>query len=62
VESARERLLALCFLDADPCDTWPRRFARLAEEVAYGGRGRLLYAAPFVPTVPGTDRYSDELW
>jgi len=62
VESARERLLALCFLDADPRDTWGRHFARLAEEVADAGRGRLLYASPFVPTVPGTDRYSDELW
>ena len=62
VEAPRERLLALCFLDADPRDTWSGQLARLAEEVSDAGRGRLLYAAPFVPTVPGTDRYSDELW
>ena len=63
VEAARERrLLTLCFLDGDPRDTWARHFARLAAEVADAGRGRLLYGAPFVPTVPGTDRYSDELW
>ena len=62
VEAPRERLLALCFLDGDPRDTWSSRFAHLADEVSDGGRGRLLYAAPFVPTVPGTDRYSDDLW
>ena len=22
----------------------------------------LLLAAPFIPTVPGTDRYTEELW
>jgi hypothetical protein len=62
VESARERLLALCFLDGDPRDTWSRHFADLEEAVRDAGRGRLLYASPFVPTVPGTDRYSEDLW
>jgi len=56
------RLLALCFLDGDPRDVWGRRFAQLAKEVQDAGRGRLLYAAPFIPTIPGTDRFTDELW
>jgi hypothetical protein len=59
---SKRRVLALCFLEADPRDIWARHFKRLAEEVTDAGRGRLLYAAPFLPTVPGTDRYSDELW
>ena len=31
------------------------------ELVETGGQGTLALVAPFVPTVPGTDRYVDEL-
>jgi len=33
-----------------------------AEALAAGGDGTVRWAAPFVPTVPGTDRYTDRLW
>jgi len=35
---------------------------RVWERVRNAGLGRLLLSAPFIPTVPGTDRYTDELW
>ena len=30
----------------------------------FGGRdlGQMLWTAPFIPTIPGTDTYTDELW
>jgi hypothetical protein len=34
----------------------------LADAVAADGRGAVSYAAPFIPTVPGTDTYTDQLW
>jgi hypothetical protein len=56
-----DRLLALWFLDADPRACWEKGFAGEADAVAAGGLGRTELVAPFVPTVPGTDRYVDEL-
>ncbi len=50
----------LWFLQADPRSCWAP-FTHHAETIAAAGRGRLLFAAPFVPTVPGTDTFVDEL-
>jgi len=55
------RTLLLCFLDQDPREAWADVHA-LADAVAAGGHGSVSYAAPFVPTVPGTDTYTDQLW
>jgi hypothetical protein len=33
-----------------------------AGRVAASGAGTVRWASPFVPTVPGTDRYTDQLW
>lgn len=55
------RTLLLCFTDADPRDCWAT-FETLAEELAKSGRGAVSYAAPFIPTIPGTDTYTDQLW
>lgn len=55
------RSLLLCFLDADPSETWDS-FSTLALAVAAGGQGTVSYAAPFIPTIPGTDTYTDQLW
>lgn len=55
------RQLVLVFLDRDPrqsVDVW----SGLDEAVSDTGLGRLDLAAPFVPTIPGTDTYCDELW
>src|SRR5579859_603679 len=50
------------FLDADPREVWEDVFAGLGKTVEAGGRGRVELVAPFIPTIPGTDRYQDELW
>ena len=37
-------------------------FAALPERVAAGGIAEVSYYAPFLPTIPGTDTYTDQLW
>ncbi|GAA2061080.1 hypothetical protein GCM10009801_03130 [Streptomyces albiaxialis] len=61
VEGVDTRLTLLWFLEADPRECWEETFAGLGEEVAGSGRGRVELVAPFVPTIPGTDTYVDEL-
>ncbi|MFH8346088.1 hypothetical protein [Streptomyces sp. NPDC018045] len=55
------RLTLLWFLQEDPRACWEPWFTGLDGEVAASGPGRVELVAPFVPTVPGTDRYVDEL-
>ena len=56
-----DRLLTLLwFLQVDPRQHWPH-FARHGKMIELSGVGRLLFAAPFVPTVPGTELFVDEL-
>ena len=57
-----ERLLLLWFLDADPAEAWAGGFADHGVRLAASGHGTLTWAAPFRPTVPGTDIYTDQLW
>ncbi|GGY69551.1 hypothetical protein [Streptomyces omiyaensis] len=59
VEGVDTRLTLLWFLEADPRDCWAARFADLG--ALAGDAGRVELVAPFVPTVPGTDRYVDLL-
>ncbi|MFJ8825580.1 hypothetical protein ACIREE_27915 [Streptomyces sp. NPDC102467] len=62
VEGVDTRLTLLWFLEADPRECWQEHFAGLGEQVAGAGLGaRVELMAPFVPTVPGTDRYVDQL-
>jgi hypothetical protein len=56
------RFLHLYFLDSPAADVWEETFAGHGEALAASGLGRLLWAAPFRPTIPGTDTYTDELW
>jgi hypothetical protein len=56
------RLLLLGHLDADPRTCWEEVVVPFAERVRAAGRGTVSLAAPFIPTVPGTDTYTDELW
>jgi len=59
---AREdRLAVLWFLDDDPRDCWSSHFVGHGNAVAASGLGHVELIAPFIPTVPGTDRYVDEL-
>lgn len=59
VEGVDTRLTLLWFLERDPRDCWDAHFAGLADLA--GDAGRVELVAPFVPTVPGTDRYVDLL-
>ncbi|WP_334143511.1 hypothetical protein [Rhabdothermincola sp.] len=55
------RMLLMCFLDSDPRECWDT-FAGLGDAVRDGGLGEVSYVAPFIPTIPGTDTYADQLW
>ncbi|WP_432139600.1 hypothetical protein [Streptomyces sp. bgisy154] len=61
VEGVDTRLTLLWFLEADPARCWGEHFTGLDERVAESGLGRVELVAPFIPTVPGTDRYVDRL-
>lgn len=61
VEGVGTRLTLLWFLQRDPREVWEEHFTGLDTEVAGTGLGRVELVAPFVPTVPGTDAYVDEL-
>lgn len=60
VEGVGTRLTLLWFLEHDPRDRRREHFADLDAAVATSGLGDGI-VAPFIPTVPGTDRYVDEL-
>ena len=55
------RVLQLCFLTEEPDECWDA-FRQYGDEVDGGGAGRVTFAAPFIPTVIGTDTYLDQLW
>jgi len=55
------RMLYLYFLDADPLEVWDPMFVKHGEEVASSGLGSLVWAGAFIPTIPGTDTYTDQL-
>lgn len=61
VEGVDTRLTLLWFLQEDPRACWAEHFAGLDATVAESGLGRVELVAPFIPTVPGTDRYVDQL-
>jgi hypothetical protein len=56
------RFLHLSFLERDPLEVWDDEFAGHGNELEATGLARLLWASPFIPTIPGTDAYADELW
>jgi hypothetical protein len=61
VPGLERRLTLLWLSEVDPREVWADRFASGGAAVAAAGLGRVELAAPFIPTVPGTDRYVDEL-
>jgi hypothetical protein len=60
-EGLETRELQLWFAEDEP-DAWWDQARAYAEEVAASGAGVVRWASPFLPTVPGTDRYTDQLW
>jgi hypothetical protein len=61
-DTAADRFLHLYFLEDDPVEAWDDGFAKLGDELAASGLGKVVFASPFRGTVPGTDTYTDELW
>ncbi|HET6949272.1 MAG TPA: hypothetical protein VFI47_02795 [Acidimicrobiales bacterium] len=63
-EGAERRELQLWFADGAPGgpDGWWPAVRAYADQVAASGTGAVRWASPFLPTVPGTDRYTDQLW
>jgi hypothetical protein len=55
------RILQLYFLDRDPAEVWSDEFARLDDAIGASGKATFVWASPFIPTIPGTDMYTDQL-
>jgi hypothetical protein len=60
-QGLERRCLLLFFLEADPRACWKELVEPLRPALASTGLARLALAAPFIPTIPGADRYADEL-
>jgi hypothetical protein len=56
-----QRLVQLLFLDEEPSRRWDA-YREYGKAVEASGAGRVSFAAPFWPTVVGTDVYTDRLW
>jgi hypothetical protein len=55
------RILLLAFLDRTPEDGWEDELAVHGKAIEAGGLATVVWASPFVPTIPGTDTYADRL-
>ena len=55
------RILLLAFLDRHPQEVWEDEFVGQGKAVEAGGLARVIWASPFIPTIPGTDTYTDQL-
>jgi hypothetical protein len=55
------RTCVLTLLTRDPRDVWDELFAHQADEIAAGAQAALQLTAGFIPTIPGTDHYTDQL-
>ena len=53
---------SLYFTDDDPAESWAAFASRGRGVEGERARAGLLWAAPFIPTIPGTDTYTDQLW
>jgi hypothetical protein len=56
-----DRIVQLVFLASGPVAAWGT-VRDYTSAIDAGGYGRVSFAAPFQPTVVGTDTYTDELW
>jgi hypothetical protein len=55
-----ERVTLLWWSERDPLDDWAE-YQQFATDLAAAG-GHVVFAAPFIKTIPGTDTYTDQLW
>ena len=61
VENIERLDMQLYFVEEAAADTWDR-FRELSAAVDKAGLGRVIFASPWLPTVVGTDTYTDQLW
>lgn len=57
----RQRSMQLLFTNGDPTAQL-NRVRRYVDALESAGMGTVLLVAPFIPTIPGTDTYTDQLW
>lgn len=60
-QDPRCRVCLVWFLGEDPLDFWPAQFSEHESVLRSKGLAELRFASAFVPTIPGTERYVDEL-
>ena len=51
----------MMYLTTEPTDAWDR-LQDYAARVDESGLATVRLVAPFIPTIPGTDTYTDQLW
>jgi hypothetical protein len=61
-ESDDRRQLTLWFLDTAPDEAWESVVAAHRAALEGSGKATVVAALPFIPTIPGTDTYTDQLW
>jgi hypothetical protein len=61
-EANDRRTLLLFFCDTPPEEAWKTVIAEHRSRLESSGKGTVVAALPFKPTIPGTDRFTDELW
>jgi hypothetical protein len=62
VPGVGERVVIAFFVETNVRAAFAPWFASLGTDLASTGRCRTLLVAPFVPTIPGTDTYIEQLW
>jgi hypothetical protein len=58
---ASERAVLLWFLDEAPSELWADTFGQHRSVIEASGAGSLAFVGGFVPAMPGTDRYLDQI-
>jgi hypothetical protein len=61
-EGIERRELQLWFADSEPQNWWPEVEAYAQSRTDAGDGGVVRWAGAFIPTIPGSDRYTDQLW
>ncbi len=56
------RTVLLWFLNTPPEVAWEPVFAKHRRRLEKSGKGKVVAALPFIPTIVGTDTYTDQLW
>jgi hypothetical protein len=56
------RTVLLWFLNTPPEVAWEPVIAEHRRQLEKSGMGTVVAALPFIPTITGTDTYTDQLW